>query len=93
MTPTTGLISLWGTALIKGDLKLLWDYNEEGEEKDKETDTTNSKKQADKPDPEKDRRQLFLLSITVPRQSRPLLKRIQAKARESVSQRRGIGRQ
>jgi len=34
------LTSLWGTALIKGDLKLLWEYNEAwGEDQDKDEKT------------------------------------------------------
>ncbi|KAL6245244.1 hypothetical protein RBB50_008019 [Rhinocladiella similis] len=39
------LLSLWGTALVKGDLKALWHYTEasEDEEKDKKEDKNNQK--------------------------------------------------
>ena len=36
-TPAGVLGALWGTALIKGDVKLLWNYDEEEEVKELET--------------------------------------------------------
>ena len=38
------LISLWGTAMVKGDLKLLWEYNEAPEEDQNKDDKTEQKR-------------------------------------------------
>jgi minor histocompatibility antigen H13 len=44
------LTSLWGTALIKGDLKLLWEYNEAWEEdQDKDEKTEHKRLEKDSP--------------------------------------------
>jgi minor histocompatibility antigen H13 len=44
------LTSLWGTALIKGDLKLLWEYNEAWEE-DQDKDEKKEQKRLEKDNP------------------------------------------
>jgi minor histocompatibility antigen H13 len=44
------LTSLWGTALIKGDLKLLWEYNEAWEE-DQDKDEKKEHKRLEKDNP------------------------------------------
>jgi minor histocompatibility antigen H13 len=44
------LTSLWGTALIKGDLKLLWEYNEAWEE-DQDKDERKEHKRLEKDNP------------------------------------------
>jgi minor histocompatibility antigen H13 len=41
------LTSLWGTALVKGDLKLMWEYTEDSEEDQHSDGKTDQKKQGD----------------------------------------------
>lgn len=38
------LISVWGTALAKGEIKAMWEYSEEGEEEEKKKDEDTEKK-------------------------------------------------
>ena len=52
------LISLWGTALFKGDLKLFWTYTEEGQEDEEQKEPSDKKAKTEDKVDEEDERQV-----------------------------------
>ena len=65
--------SLWGTALVRGDLGLMWGYTEDGSLDQVEKEKSDPKNEPSKEDKDEHAQHVFLFSLTAPKKGKALL--------------------